>query len=252
MTARSSAWGAARRQAFPVVLAGFCCASLSPARADTNSNLAAIADFANKICNDVPTTGGRQSVAANGNVKAELNGLIKKLGDVGISGTGGYSAEEYAGVLQKDLAEAIKNNSDWKLAVVKMLVDRVLPQAEAATKKQEQAQEKAEALRRRLSAISPKLPVYIKCRTMANACEKLAYFFFDELQKAGWQVAAPATAQLHDLAITGERGITVVSSNSSGDQLALALRAPDAGSFPAMLDAQGPAAHILINIGDLP
>ncbi|MGD0105784.1 MAG: hypothetical protein ABSC06_17355 [Rhodopila sp.] len=216
------------------------------------SDLASIAGFADKICNVIPTTGERQSAEANGNVKAELNGLLKKLGDLGISGTGGYSAEEYAGVLQKDLANAIKNNSDCKLTVVRMLVDRVLPQAEAATKKQEQEQEHTEALRRRLSAVFPKLPVYIKCRTVSNTCEKLAYFFFDELNKAGWPVAAPATTQLHDLALTGERAIAIISSSLSADQIVLALRAPDAGAFPAMLNTQGPSDHILINIGDLP
>ena len=248
----SAAWAVVRRQAFLFFLICFCCTGLSPARADMKGDLAAIAEFADKICNVIPTTGERLSAEVNGNVKAELNGLLKKLGDVGISGTGGYSAEEYAGVVQKDLADAIKNNSDCKLVVVKLLVDRVLPQAEAATKKQAQDQEQAEALRRRLSAISPKLPVYIKCRTVANTCEKLAYFLFDELKRAGWQVAAPATTQLHDLAITDEHGITVISSSSSADQLALALRAPDAGAFPAMLHAQGPNDHILINIGDIP
>ncbi len=230
-------------------LAPLICAGWSAANADSHDALAAITDTAQKICNDVPTTGERQSVIVNGDVKAEINGLLKKLGDLGISGTGGYSSDEYAGVLQKDLAQALKNNSDCKLSVLTMPVDRMLPQAAAVTG---QVQDQAEALRRRMSAISPKLPVYIKCRTTANACEKVAYFFFDELNKAGWPVAPPATTQLHDLVITGEHGVTIVSASPSADQLALALRAPDAGAYPVMLEAREVGDHILINIGDLP
>lgn len=226
-------------------------ARASIANANTEEALALITDTAQKICNDVPTAGERQSVEVNGNVKAELAGLLKKLGNVGVSGTGGYSSDEYAGLLQKDLAAALKDNSDCKLTVLKLLLDRVLPQTEATTR-QAQAQDQAESLRRRLSAITPKFPVYIKCRTMANACEKLAYFFFDVLQKAGWQVAPPMTTQGDNVVITGEHGITIISSSFSAEELANALRSPDAGAYPAMLDPRGAADRILINIVDLP
>src|SRR5437899_1004744 len=116
-----------------------------PAKADTRDALSLITEAAQKICNDVPTAGERQTIEVNGDVKAELNGLLKRLSDAGISGGGKYETEQYAGVLQKDLAMALKENSECKVTVLRLLIDRVLPQV-GTTSKDVQAQDQAEAL----------------------------------------------------------------------------------------------------------
>jgi hypothetical protein len=108
----------------------------------------------------------------------------------------------------------------------------------------------ADALRIRLTAIFPKLPVFIKCRTTAADCEKLAYLLYDVLQKAGWSVAPPMTTQGGNLSMTGERGIRVISTSFSAQQMKNALQARDGGDLPVELDTHGDDQHILINIGD--
>ena len=238
--------------AIPLTLAAMVWASRAmPAEADTRDALALIVEAAQKICNDVPTMGERQSIGVNGDVKAELNGLLKRLGDIGISGSGKYEADKYAGVLQHDLASALKENGECKLTVLRLLIDRVMPQAEAASKSA-LAQDQVEALRRRLEAITPKPPVSIMCRTPANACEKFAYFLFDLLKKSGWDVDPPITTQQNNLIITGEHGITIISTTFAAEEMANALRSPDAGAYPAVVERTANPNSIRINIGDLP
>jgi hypothetical protein len=233
-------------------LAGLGGVGVAAARADIGSDLHLITETANSICNVIPTTGERESVQVDGNVKAELSGLLKKLTDAGLSGSGKFTSEEYVGVLQKDLASALKNNADCKETVFKILQEKILPPSYSSedsygwgfTPRQ------AEALRLRLQTIFPKSPVYIKCRTIANDCEKFAYVLYDVLLRAGWPVAPPMTTQGDNISITGERGIKVISSSSSAGQLTNALQARDVGGLPATLEAQGDDQHILINIGD--
>lgn len=60
---------------------------LSSAKADKNSDaLKVIADTADRICGTVVAEGNSQSVEVKGNVKGQLNGLVKKLAELGISG----------------------------------------------------------------------------------------------------------------------------------------------------------------------
>jgi hypothetical protein len=237
--------------AIPLALTAMVLVRTMPAKADTRDALDLITETAQKICNDVPTAGERQSVEANGDVKAALNGLLKRLGDIGVSGAGKYEAEQYVGVLQKDLAVVLRENSECKVTVLRLLIDRVMPQAEAASK-EALAQDHAEALRRRLEAINPKLPVSIMCRTPANACEKFAYLLFDLLKKAGWPVSSPITTQQNNLILTPEQGIMIISTTFAALEMANALRSPDAGSYPAVVDRTANPDSIRINIGSLP
>ena len=93
--------------------------------------LNAITDTAAKICNTVPTSGERDSAEVKGDVKAEVSGLLKKLGDLGISGTGRYTHDDYVGVVQEQLAAALKNNSDCRLTVFMALQGKLMPQSGA-------------------------------------------------------------------------------------------------------------------------
>lgn len=110
----------------------------------------------------------------------------------------------------------------------------------------------AESLRLRLAPIFPKPPIFIKCRTMAPDCERLAYVVYDVLHGAAWPVTEPMTARGGNVMMTGERGIVVISTSASARKLKDALQAGDVGGLPAELDGHGNDQQILINIGDRP
>src|SRR5437016_4979253 len=79
--------------------------------------LKAIADFADRICKDIPLTGKEESLELSAKGKADLSALLKKIADLGIQGGAKYQRAEYQGLLSKDLAVALKNSTDCKLKV---------------------------------------------------------------------------------------------------------------------------------------
>ena len=85
-----------------------------------------IADFADRLCKDVPLEGSRSELELSGTATAELNGLIKKLVDLGIHGAAKYRKSEYQGVLRNDLATALEKSTDCKLEVFRELKDVLL------------------------------------------------------------------------------------------------------------------------------
>lgn len=200
---------------------------------------------------------------------AQLGGLIKKLADLGVSGTGKYAHEENIGVLQKDLAGVIKSGNDCRRDVFMRLVEiffptaiasqapaspppiaDVRPQVSLGPNGWEITVAQAESLQSRVKPIFPKPNVFIKCRTMASDCDKFAFIIFDVLHEAGWPVAEPMTSRQGNVIITGEYGIMIISTNPSAARLKDAFQAQDAGGFPAELDWRGSDEQILINIGD--
>jgi hypothetical protein len=85
-----------------------------------------IADFADRICKDIPLEGSGNNLELSGSASAGLNELIQKLIDLKIEGLGKYEKSEYIGVLREDLATAIKDSSDCKLIIFKELKDEFL------------------------------------------------------------------------------------------------------------------------------
>lgn len=81
-----------------------------------------IADFADRLCADIPLTGN--GLELTGKAKAELSGFIKKIAEIGIEGAAKY--HNYEGVLQKDLVNALKDSTTCKLEVFKELKDKIL------------------------------------------------------------------------------------------------------------------------------
>lgn len=80
-----------------------------------------IADAADRICGEISSTGGGRKIEISGNAKAELNGLIKKMVDLGIEGAAKYEKSEYQNVLREDLAETLKTSTNCKLDVFREL-----------------------------------------------------------------------------------------------------------------------------------
>ncbi|HEY2620386.1 MAG TPA: hypothetical protein VGI78_23805 [Acetobacteraceae bacterium] len=83
---------------------------------------------ADRLCNLVQTQGSSESVKYEGQVKAEVDGLLKRLGvDAGVSGNAARASSNYQGVLQNDLVTALHDNATCKLHVFDALV-KALPQ----------------------------------------------------------------------------------------------------------------------------
>lgn len=88
--------------------------------------LAVIADFADRLCKDIPLEGSGENVELSIQAKAELDGLIKKLAKLGAAGAGKYQKTEYQGLLQSDLAAVLRDSTECKLEVFRALKDELL------------------------------------------------------------------------------------------------------------------------------
>jgi hypothetical protein len=93
---------------------------------DVQQALDLITNTADKICNVVSTRGEAESSAAKGEIKAQLGGLAAKLADVGVSGSGSITSDQYQNVLRQDLGAALQNNATCKLKVFDTLQAKLL------------------------------------------------------------------------------------------------------------------------------
>jgi hypothetical protein len=99
--------------------------------ADPNADaLKAIAETADRICGTVAAAGSYQNTEVTGDVKAQLRGLAKYLADLGISGTGSISSDEYVGLLRSDLPSALGSIRDCKLKVFEKLEQKLIAGSE--------------------------------------------------------------------------------------------------------------------------
>lgn len=83
--------------------------------------LQVIREYAAETCASVAQEGSSQNVELSGEAKAKLGGVFGKLADLGFDGGGSYKSKAYKGVLQNQLAAAIKNSSDCRLEVLRLL-----------------------------------------------------------------------------------------------------------------------------------
>jgi hypothetical protein len=79
--------------------------------------LKVIGDFADRLCQTVPLDTSSSRVELSGSAKAELDGIVKKLANLGIQGAGKYESSDSKNVLQKDLAEVLKESRNCRLQV---------------------------------------------------------------------------------------------------------------------------------------
>ncbi len=85
-----------------------------------------IASFADSICGDLSHVGTTSKVEFSGEAKAEFNNLLKKLADLGISGSGKYSASDFSGVPHDSLSGALSDQRKCKSEMAKLLKDDFL------------------------------------------------------------------------------------------------------------------------------
>jgi hypothetical protein len=106
------------------------------ASAQENQNRSALREIreaANDICQSVPLEQSSEGTKLSGEAQARLNGLIGKVVDLGVKGAGEYDTRQSRGVLQQDLAEAIKGGNNCRLEVFRSLSDKLLGQKGGGT-----------------------------------------------------------------------------------------------------------------------
>lgn len=85
-----------------------------------------IADFADRLCKDIPLDGTGDNLELSGKAKVELSGIIKKIADLGVEGAVKYQKSEYKGLLQKDLVKALQESTNCRLQVWEDLKETIL------------------------------------------------------------------------------------------------------------------------------
>jgi hypothetical protein len=93
---------------------------LSPAAFSQSSDcLSKTADFAERICGEIQRSGNRQVVEANGQLKAEVSGIVRRIvGEAGGSANGKFLRETYENVLQQDLGKEIFSVRECRMKMV--------------------------------------------------------------------------------------------------------------------------------------
>jgi hypothetical protein len=85
-----------------------------------------IADFAERICSEVPLEGSSSNLDLSGSAEAKLNGLLKNIAALGIEGAAKYEEKQFKGFLQKDLRAAIQDSNLCRLKVADTLISKLL------------------------------------------------------------------------------------------------------------------------------
>jgi hypothetical protein len=93
---------------------------------DNQKALNMIADFSDRLCKDIPLQGHGDNLDLSGSAKAELNGIIKKLANLGVDGAIKYQNTDYEGLLQKDLVSALKDSTNCRLQIWNDLKDKLV------------------------------------------------------------------------------------------------------------------------------
>jgi hypothetical protein len=87
--------------------------------------LAIISDTADKLCYTIKLEG--QKTDYNVAAEASLNGVLAQIAGLGVKANANLKNEEYHGVVQEQLASALKDSQECKRDIFKILVDRILP-----------------------------------------------------------------------------------------------------------------------------
>jgi len=82
-----------------------------------------IQDTAASICNTVKAKGQKTNVQSEGDVKAQLGGLVGKVVDIGGSGKGSLSREEFEGLSRDATAAALEGDRGCRERVFNKMFD---------------------------------------------------------------------------------------------------------------------------------
>ncbi len=113
---------------------------------DTEQALRMITETAQKLCVSVAQSGSSTSVKVSGDVKAEVEGLVKKLANLGITGSGQVETSSWEGLLQNELNTALKDVRVCQLKIFDTLQEKLIPRQSSATQQEGPAGIKAEGV----------------------------------------------------------------------------------------------------------
>lgn len=85
--------------------------------------------FADKMCIAMPIEGQGSDLVLSGEAKAELNGLLGRLAELGVDGTAFFQGNRYKGVLQKDLVSALNTTTNCRIKIFMSLQDKLISNA---------------------------------------------------------------------------------------------------------------------------
>ena len=107
--------------------------AISPASAqddlvEQTRALKVIEDTAYRLCNRIPLEGKQNDADISGEAQAGLTGVLAKFASLGIKGNAYLNDRQYHGLVQDQLAAALKDSQDCRRDVLNILVDRILPQ----------------------------------------------------------------------------------------------------------------------------
>ena len=109
----------------------------SQSHADEDRTAAAlkmIGDFANQICQTAPVERTETDIELSGDAKAKVGGVISKLADLGLQGSGKYRDQSNSNILvEKDLIIAIQGGNNCKLDVFHSLERDLLSRSETGS-----------------------------------------------------------------------------------------------------------------------
>ena len=86
-----------------------------------------IRETAADICYTVQQKGGRDATELAGEIEAKVNGLAAKVATIGVKGSGKVTKETYEGLVQDQIASALKESATCRREVFNKLVERMIP-----------------------------------------------------------------------------------------------------------------------------
>jgi hypothetical protein len=114
-----------------LLLVGFHGSPGRAADAETQQRaLYLVREAADRLCVTPPVVGSGGDLELRGEARVKLDNLLKRLLDMGAEGAVQYQSEQSRSVLREELATAVKDGNDCKLAVLATLQDKLIPGAE--------------------------------------------------------------------------------------------------------------------------
>lgn len=112
--------------------------------------LSIIADFADRICKDIPLDSQRESLSLTGEARAELSGLFRRLGDLGITGAAQYLDETRSNVVEENIVDILTTSTRCKEGIWNDLKETVLDNRQGASQKNHAPRPSASEVQSRL------------------------------------------------------------------------------------------------------
>lgn len=92
-----------------LIAVSLCAPTTMLAQDKQQAAIEAVRELLPLVCGEFPRGGSSQQFEIKGNAEAKVEGLVKKLIDLGIQGATEFKSEEYVGVLRSEVGQEIKS-----------------------------------------------------------------------------------------------------------------------------------------------